>query len=296
MFRRLYRQRRRFAVVTLLLTAALLVTLAQGWAPEGEALPLGNWITWLAVFLTSLIVTTGLILVTTYVLPGLRHGLETMTLTILALPAIQHAAATFGTDFGSYVWLVWILTFVALEHLIYGPHLDRLTFALPQRRTRFRTRAAPQVAWAALAPLAEHSGRHFYPGTRFETAEDGSLRAIYPLKGGQTYQVERFMPQQVEAPHLYAARFTPAEQSAGSGGLAGETVIEITPREDGGSDIAVSEARDAAPLRRHLQLWFDDELGDRADCMAARIDGRHDWSFFKHQFPRPRDGFTPVPA
>lgn len=296
MFRRLYRQRRRFAVVTLFLTVGLLSMLANGWAPEGDALPLDNWITWVSIFLASLIVTTGLILVTTYVLPGLRHALETMTLTILITPAIQHTAATFGTDVGSYVWLVWILTFVALEHLINGPHLDRLTFALPQRRSRFRTKAAPQAAWAALAPLAEHSGRHFYPGTRFETDEDGSVRAIYPLKGGQTYQVERFMPQQVEAPHLYAARFAPAEHSTGSGGLAGETVIEITPRDGGGSDIAVTEARDAAPLRRHLQLWLDDELGDRTDCMAARIDGRHDWSFFKHQFPSPAQGGTPVPA
>ena len=31
----------------------------------------------------------------------------------------------------------------ALAHLVYGRYFDRLTFALPKRRVRFRTRAAP---------------------------------------------------------------------------------------------------------------------------------------------------------
>lgn len=296
MFRRLYRQRRRFIAVTLLLTAALLTMIATGAAPEDTDLPLDSWITWVSTALASLIVTTGLILLTTYVLPGIRHALEILVLTALVFPAIEHAAASFGVDLGTYTWLAWILTFVALEHLVYGPYLDRLTFRLPRRTVRFRTRANPQAAWAAIAPLPEHSGRHFYPGTRFERTDAAGVRAIYPLKGGQTYQVERFTPEQVNAPHLYVATFAPAEPSTGSGGLSGDAVIEITPRDGGGSDIAVTEARDPAPIRRHLQLWLDDELGDRADCMAARIDGRHDWSMFKRQFPSPKGGGAPVPA
>ena len=296
MFRRLYRQRRRFAVVTLLLTFGLLVSLAQGAVPNGTDLPLDNWITWVSVFLACLIVTGGLILVTTYVLPGIRHALEVFTLTILAFPVISAAAVRLGADFGTYTWLGWILTFVAIEHLVYGRYFDRITFRLPERRVRFRTKARPETAWAALAGLPQNSARHFYPGTRFEPLDDGTIRAIYPLKGGQTYQVELITPERVEAPHLFIASFTPAEASAGSGGLSGTQQIEITPRADGGSDVLITEARDPAPLRRHLQLWFDDELGDRADCMAARTDGRHDWSFFKHQFPSPRGPGTPVPA
>ena len=296
MFRRLYRQRRRFAVVTLLLAAGLLVSLARGAIPEGTDLPLDNWITWVSVFLTSLIITVGLILITTYVLPALRHALEIFTLTILAFPVISSIATALGTDFGANSWLFWILTFVALEHLVYGRYFDRLTFALPERRVRFHTRAAPRTVWAASAPLPEFSARHFCPGTRFESLADGTIRAIYPLKGGQTYQVELITPERIEAPHLFIASFTPAEVSAGSGGLSGTQQIEITHRTDGGSDVLITEARDAAPLRRHLQFWFDDELGDRADCMAARIDGRHDWSMFKHQFPKPRVAGAPVPA
>lgn len=296
MFRRLYRQRRRFAVVTLLLAAGLLVSLAQHAVPDGTDLPLDNWITWLSVFLASLLVTGGLILVTTYVLPALRHALEVFTLTILAFPVISSTATTLGVDFGNKGWFFWLLTFVALEHLVYGRFLDRLTFALPERSVRFRTRARPETVWAALTELPRHSGRHFYPGTRFEPLDDGTVRAIYPLKGGQTYQVELITPERVEAPHLFIASFTPAEASAGSGGLSGAQRIEITSRAGGGSDVMLAETRDAAPLRRHLQLWLDDELGDRADCMTARIDGRHDWSFFKHQFPSPLQGGTLVQA
>ena len=62
-------------------------------------------------------------------------------------------------------------------------------------------------------------------------------------------------PERIEAPHLFIASFTPAEVSAGSGGLSGTQQIEIT---------------------------------HRTDCMAACINGRHDRSMFKHQCPKPR--------
>ena len=296
MLRRLYRQRRRFAVVSLLLTFGLAASMASGAMPETPDLPLDRWITWIALFLTALIVTAGLILITTYVLPALRHALEVFMLMTLAFPAVKLGLESMDIQLGSFAWLAWILTFVAIEHLLYGRYFDRLTFPLPERTVRFRTKAPPRAAWAAIVTLPENSGRHFYPGTRFEPMENGSIRAIYPLKGGQTYQVELITPDVVTPPTRFTAHFVPAERTPGSGGLAGSQVVDIAHREDGGSDITITERRDTAPIRRHLQLWLDDELGDRADYMRARIDGRHDWSLFKYQFPKPDPGGHSVPA
>lgn len=287
MFRRLYRQRRRFFVASLLATLALADMIASGRLPDTDEIPLDNWIASIAIIVTALIVSSGLILVTTYVLPGLRHGLETMLLTILVAPRIIDGLEIAGVANGGVAPLIVIATFVVIEQLFYGRHLDRFTIPLPRRKVRLRTKSPPEQAWTALAPLPENSGRHFYPGTIFEAAENGAVRAIYPLKGGQTYQVELITPEEVSPPNRLTTRFEPAEKTAGSGGLSGTQTIDIAPRADGGSEITIAEKRDPTPLRRHLQFWFDDELGDRADCMRYRIDDRHDWSIFKYQCPKP---------
>lgn len=288
MFRRLYRQRRRFLVATLGIAAILMGALLFG--PYGQSTDLDPAapLTWIACLIAAALVAGGLVIAFSLLLPDMRFGLELAIATFAVVELAGLVLPIGGRPDGVMGFVFFLSCFVLLGQLAYGAILDPVTRAgATIRQNRFEIDLPPEAVWKGLALLPETAGSHFYPGTRMtpEAGEACVYQVSYPLREGQTYQLERVSIDTAEAPCRYACRFDPVTETRNTGGLSGRVEITIDPVGEG-AFVQWRETRIGAPLRRRLQWFMDDEFRDRTDSARARLKGRRDWSFFGRQMIR----------
>ena len=285
MFQRLYRLRRRFIYLAITLLAWIVIGFAIDdpvFSVDNTAATLDNPVTWAAIVLSSVIVAVGAWLFFGIFAADFRHTVELSVLTIfltwvvkILVPLAQ------GMD-----WLTFFAILVVVFRLLYGPILDARTLReMPVWSRTFRVDLSPEQVWAHMTPLPEHAESFFPPNTAIGREEDGRLLAIYPMRDGQMYQVERVSVQEVRAPEFFKATFEPAVMSAHSAGLSGMHTVRLEPDGDG-TKVTLTEQRARTPFRRRLQWYLDDEFNDRCDSLIAFLDGRRDRSVFGMQLIR----------
>lgn len=288
MLSRLWTQRRRTALAYLAFFATLWASLASGAAPSD--LDPFKPLTLISLAIAVLIVVTPVMAILIFALPRWLHVLEILLLAIMAdllLTQVIPDAASPILNTARFVALVFIV-----QYLLYGQMLTGNLMALPRPRRRvFRTKASPSETFGALLPHPDHAGRHWYPGTQFteEPNAQGEFFVTYPLRNRPEPLSEWITIEEATEARSFRIRFRlthPGDAIIHSGTSA----VTLTPLENGGTEVSITEAIDPAPFRRRLQWWLDDEFRDRTNAMRAYLDGRPDWSMIARQFPKDAKG------
>ncbi|MEL7345678.1 MAG: SRPBCC domain-containing protein [Pseudomonadota bacterium] len=285
MWQRFYCQRRRFLFGWIALSGLLWASAAQRSTQNG--MDPYDPITIVAMASAVFLLFTPAFLILIFVLARWRAVLEILILAILADLALSKAMPL-PADMEVMGFVQFMSLVILMERLLYSAMLTGNIMSLPRpfRRT-FKTSAPRQEVWAALAPLPEFASRHWYPGTDVtKDPEDASAFVLsYPVRWMKEPMTERFVIQTADAPRALRARFH-LQHPGDTVAHTGTTEVTLTPLEGGGTQVTYIEILDAAPFRRRLQWWMDDEFRDRMNALRAHLDGRRDWSMMARQFPK----------
>ena len=183
MLRRLFRQRRRFVSIAMLISIWLVIGVLTNAMPAASDLPTGSWIAWVAIALTGLLVSGAVTLIGTFVIPSMRFVAETLFLTLFSVTLLQIALPAAQLQTGWISMLTFVTAYIVIERLLYFTPLDRWTIRpVPLRERSFDLPITPHAAWNAFAPLPELAKTHFYPGTKISpvVGRDDVFEITYP--------------------------------------------------------------------------------------------------------------------
>ena len=267
LMRRCFRERRRVALVTLLVFAALKLA-----GLDGGVLPLP------AGFAA---VATGLAAGAVSVLaPSARSYMETLALASLGVGAVARALPGTAIDLaghkgdGLVVFAVWV------GFVILARGARRAILALPQPRlrgARFQARAGTEVdifrLWYGLVPTPDMAGSYADPDViEIETAGLWQDRIRLVTEGITGPRETLLHVLDVEAPFHVRLR---TSQTDGQGVVEATGVSEVFLVELGSKRLVLfSHEFPALPLGRACLTWLDDSPGRLLDRRLATIEGR----------------------
>lgn len=287
MLRRLYRQRRRLAVLFAALTYAV-------WTREGGLDGMryalkhelhGN----LTIFAVSMglalaIVTLGAGIVVSYLAPGMRRGVEGFAIACVLSDQLLRldTPVTNMIPDGLGAWFVFMVLYVCIVALLDSSLLYRLGLRLPLSLRASRTLdARPETIWGHVA------------------SDDGTMSADQrqyvkrveprPDIGPETFEVHYKMVRGVtlaqihtrtawDAPAHLKYSFAPADHARMGGTSNGTYEMTCTAREDGRTDVTITQHYPGLGPGAWLTMWLDDAGRDEMDSIQARVEGRRDWS------------------
>lgn len=267
---RLYRERRRAAIVLALLLAAGLVNF---WTLPGQVLGVPRWIAAPALFAAAL---GTLFLVWGLILPSRRHDSEAAALAIL-LTALLARFATGESLFAEGTRVEAFLATAALIWLLASAYSDRwLDALLPRWPAAITARAVsalpPDRLWPALARTPETA--HLDPDPndqRIEWIEPGRrLRIVGAVAGYGTFDEEHVI-EAAEPGRLYSFRYRLIAGPDGAQATAGAQIRRLQPLGTGTELWTERMTEDLSP-RGWLFAWIDDGFGRTDDSRIARIE------------------------
>jgi hypothetical protein len=268
--RRLFRNRRRYALAAIFLFLSGFVTF---WNVQGNfALPMP-----MLAGLTYVTVILPLAVVGSIILPFLRQSIEYVSAMLLVQSALGHVWPALSLlDRNRDVQIYWLIGIMICAPLYTGGVLDR--FAVARRRAlpvRSRSRLDVWTIWNGLVGKPDQEERLAYPGvTRLERLDPAREdRRFYVRIANFAVLREVQIVETSDPPLRYVARWhaeTAASDAPGTRGTLTLTLTE-TPR---GTRIERTSAPDIFPLRRWIYAWVDDHFGRELDAQIERLETR----------------------
>ncbi len=288
MFRRLYRQRRRFLLFWSLvaLTCLLMAKTSQEvrvWIKHDMAGP--EWLAYLSLGLSVFILSTTLAILVILLAPALRRAIEVGALTTLVVEAQKAYGPSVLSDWGlqSYGFVWFIGLFYVIELALAKDVLRQrgLRFDLSVSRTR-TIDAAPEAVWAALVPDEHTLERHWVHSIiRITDRPDlgpNAVEAHYRL-GRYGTLVQRHRRRVWQKPFHAAYDFGPDDEAkTGPNAFYGTFEMRLEPLADGRSKVTLSHHHRGLGIGTWLLLVLDDFLASELDGAEAFLKGRRDWS------------------
>ena len=284
MFRLIYRQRRRLAFGTFLITLALFMFLMDA-LNIGELYFTENDPTWLLVATLSItLFVCGLVALVVFcawlvIFPNWRFMIEQFSLVLFIFQAFDalwpaHSYVPYIGDF------IPIIAFFVIFMNAYGTALDRFPIALGMTTTRkYKSSKSAETLWGELVPLPDNKADHWDSLLSDIEADPatGQQKVTYN-HGASIYQFQRQSFTELEAPHRATYRFDGDVSDANKPIIGGTYEVLIDPIEGKGAKVTLRESHDALLPRVAIQAWFDDSLGDVTDTLRAREKGKSGWS------------------
>ncbi|MGG7644092.1 hypothetical protein ACQ5SP_04680 [Rhodovulum sp. YNF3179] len=283
MLRRVYRQRRRILFGSALLVLAILtadraqpggLSILEGLGPL-ERLTLITLILGFTTSVNAFIVAAS---------PTLRPVVE-----CIGLAAFIQAALTLVLP-DPLVALMWqtgyaaiglFLLYVAIHLGLYGSFSDRIpAWFASNGRVAFPVKADPEKVWRTVVPDVGHERSH-WSGTLESVDRDpqepDTVHARFALGHGY-YERQTITFFEKNAPWHCRYYFVCEASATNADFSEGVYDITLSGKPDGGTEVMIGLDRSEMHLRMALMMWFDDMIGDQADCIAARLNGTRDHS------------------
>ncbi len=213
--------------------------------------------------------------------PAYRQVFEIMSVSFLAIRIAEIAgwAGEYGRLFDTtWGFLLLAVGFTLLHHGVYGAWWARTPIRLSWRGvSRFKTRAAPDRAWARLVPAPDRPG-DYYSGTlhEFRPVEDADFSHVLRTRmGGPQFIEQRVRVTRNEAGRAFAYDFDADVSDRNRDLNTGNWSIELRPLGNGTAVDVVEEVIATTPANA-LLFWFDDLGGQVAVSMKRVLEDRRD--------------------
>jgi len=287
MFRSLYRQRRRFALLVLAIGYSL-------WVHYGSLDGVRHAIR--SEFhdsATLFLVTTGLsvaiiasaiAILITHLFPGTRRFVEVFAMATVVSDLMLRADAVLPAlqASGYAEQILFLSCYFVIATALDRNCLDYLGLRAPLKSVvRSTVRATPEAIWAAMAPdesamSAERRKLLMRIAARPDIAPD-LVEVHYKTANAKT-QVQHHAREVWAYPLHFRYRFAPADGCDAGGTRRGRIDMQCSPRSDGRTEVTLTQDYHSLSLGAWLMLWLDDTGRAEMDSLKARVEGRRDWS------------------
>lgn len=287
MLKRLYRQRRRIALLALLFGLAVLVEsfshtdLRYAFKHEING-PV--WLLGISMVLAMLIIVVAVSVVVICIFPSLRRTVEAGFIAAVLTEGVRSADAILPA-WALEGWAVWIW-FMGFFYLV-SYAVERNWFFSMGLRLRFRTQntrvinASPDAIWAALAPDAATLETYWTKTlSRVEPRPDvgpDAVEARYRMGPGLSL-VQTHTRRIWQRPLHLLYDFHPTDVPDAAPGIRGSFEMTCVPQSDGRTRLTMTHEYPSIGFGTWLLIWLDDLGGCEMDAVQARLTGRRDWS------------------
>lgn len=213
--------------------------------------------------------------------PAYRQVFEITAVTFLAIRFTESMGwvgeygMLFDTTWG---FVILAVGFTLLHHFVYGTWWEKTPVRLSWTgRSRFKTRAAPETAWARLVPVENRPG-DYYSGTlhEFRPVDSGDCTHLLRTRmGGPQFIEQRVSVTRDEAGRAFAYDFSADVSDKNRDLNTGHWQIDLRPLGNG-TAVEVTETVIATTPANALLFWFDDLGGQVAVSMKRTLEDRRD--------------------
>lgn len=265
---RLYRERRRFALVAFL-------TFLGGWlAFRGSALTLFDVPVEIVAAFAFMVVLTGALFAVVLIFPQLRSHAETIALSIPVL-SLAGAFDPQLDGWASFLIFVFGLLFIYPAGMIYGgPTLDSF---VPRRNRNYRSTSAssltPEALWPYFCVTPDSRPEFRMENTiSLDWLEPGRrIREVAHAGEGKTIEeIQTILLQ--EPPSLFQFHFQ-SVHAPDAPGHRGVYIHRLT-RTGKGTSVETIRQYDTDSWRTALFTWVDDAFGRSDDAKLKAIEAR----------------------
>lgn len=287
MFKRLYRQRRRFLVFWALIALGCVIFQHNNhdlrfWMKSEMEGP--DWLGYVSLGLSVFILTTALAVVIIVLVPGFRRVLEVGAFSFVVLEALKKAAPLLPVDIGVVTWnYVWLFAIFYVVEMAMSRDFGRrwgLRSDLDLRRTRVIA-AEPEAIWAALMPEPDAIDRHWNYNLIKVVAQPeqgpAHMEVHYRLGKFGTL-VQRHHRTEWNRPFNGTYAFRPDHDGADLPQTSGLMTLHCEALGDGRCRVSVRQCHQDLGIGTWLFLVLDDALASELDGVEAVLRGRRDWS------------------